>query len=265
MGDFSIIRHVDAGTFTSMMQNILDSALNLPIYQTMLDVCLPIGICLTLIYCLLELADKVSMSNFSTDTIIFQFIKFVIVFTVITNTQSILVGMNEFNSSINTDIQSYFTSYSILDEYIDYCNVLSSSGAAIADTTSAYMASITVKSATLFNVVAQVLIVWVSVIRAMKICIKSAFAPLVIPDMYNNGLSSSGFKYLKSIFGLYMQSTIVLLIVEMTMLLSSSGGYSVVAALTNFQIVNMIGPFICLCILVGSIKKTESFAEEIFM
>jgi hypothetical protein len=51
-----------------------------------------------------------------------------------------------------------------------------------------------------------------SIERALRIGYKSLLAPIACADMVTNGMSSNGIRYLKSIFALYMQSPILLLI-----------------------------------------------------
>jgi len=124
-------------------------------------------------------------------------------------------------------------------------------------------------TAIIFNIIIQYGIILVGVERALVIGAKTVLAPLIVPDIYHNGLNSSGIKFLKGLLGDYFQTTMVVLVIVMC----CATGFGDVALLESGDVLGfvllpgktLIASLIAVVLLYSGLKKSRNYAQQIFM
>ena len=255
---------VNVDTFSGFMQDMLNLGLNAPIYNSLLNALIPVGIALCLMYCLLELMEKVALVQFSAETFIRQMMKFVIAYAIVTNIPSLLRGFSDIVSDFNTTIAGSINHYENFNEIIKLNAERSSVLNALSATFNSLFSVAFASAGFLLNTMAMFSIIGVAIERTLTICIKGALAPIIVPDIYKNGLSSSGIKFLRGLFANYLEATIVLLVVELCCIVVFENTNAFSAAFT-MGLAPLFTIIVCLFIVRGSLKRVPQYAQEIMM
>lgn len=195
---------------SNRMDVILLKMLESPVYNTLIEVFGQVGVVLLLVYFSIDLLDKVSDVQFDLEIFVREFIKLIVAYAIMTNLDKLLGGACKAVTYINDDILAV-TNASTSGFWVD-----------VAKETNTYvLGDISIDSAGMIwklfflagsQIIMQLLTWTLSVDRALKIGYKSIVAPIACADMITNGMQSAGIRYIKSIIALYLQSTVMLLI-----------------------------------------------------
>ena len=258
------------GIFSAKMDSILQSCLALDIYSTGLEVMAPIGILLVMVYWLVELFDTAMNINFSIDGLVKSFIKLVIGCAIVMNIPTILGMLGDIVKGVNEDFAGALNATQLVDNIVKANSQAIGAGTgASADATASGtgIARYCSFATFIFNVLTMVYIYVIGIKRAVKIVTKSVLAPLIVPDIYKNGMRSNGIKFLKGLFADYLQSTVILIIVEMTSLAFAAVynnnpplGSTTIPSLSGIIMLYVLGKT-----LIGSLKSSEDYIREIII
>lgn len=259
--------------FTAMMQTVLDAALNSDTFTALFEVLVPVGLVLCIVYFMLDFMERSISFNFSTDSIIFQFTKLIFALAVITNLPSLITGFNEFTQLINQEITEVISANASEESGINFMNHLieSNNNTLMAEgeqnTADPANAMGFFDSSVIFvlTVLLQISILTLAIKRAVKIAVKSIFSPIVAADLYKNGMNSSGIKFLKNLLGDFMQSTIVLLIIELTSIVLRSNERLADSGSTVIGLGDILGTICIGMTVIAMVKKSEDYTEKIFL
>lgn len=195
---------------SNRMDLILQKMLNSSVYSVLIDVFAQVGVVLLLVYFAIDLLDKVSDVQFNLEIFVREFVKLIVAYAIMTHLSALLKGACDVVMAINQEILAVTNA--------------STSGywANVAKETNTYaLGDISIDSAGMIwklvflagsQIVMQFLTWTLSVDRALKIGYKSIMAPIACADMITNGMQSTGIRYIKSIIALYLQSTVMLII-----------------------------------------------------
>lgn len=232
------------------MDEILKMMLTNSIYKSLVGIMAEIGIAMLLVYFLIDLLDKVADVQFTPDIFFKQLIKFVIGFVIMSHLTDLLVFFADFSTALTAQLATFGNGTgwaTTVKEVNDGLNRVSS-GSNVSMTNGTFIKDLIF--AVGFQVVIQFTTWELSISRALKIGYKSIMAPIACADMITNGMSSNGIRYLKDIFALYLQTTVVLLAVICTDLICLTKTFGLWTGIVG------------LFILRSSIKNSQEIATE---
>lgn len=241
----------ELGYISNRMDQILEMLLTNPVYDAILGIMSQIGIALLLGYFLVDLLEKVSDVQFTLDIFIKQLIKFVIGFAIMSHLPEILIFFKDFSTALTNSLSTFGNGTGWaetvkeindgLERISTDSNISMTNGGALRDLIFAVGFQLVIQFAT-----------WeLSISRALQIGYKSLLAPIACADMITNGMSSSGVRYLKDIFALYLQTAVILLAVICTDLICLNGEKGAWTGIVGLFILN------------SSIKSSKQIAGEI--
>lgn len=251
--------------FVNTMDQILSLIINSTQYQQVLSLLIPIGVILCVIYFCVDIMDRVANVNFNIETLVRRFARFLFVYVVIVNIPSLLTGVNDFISALNEEIMSGLTATDGLAAYIESNNdLITTSNAIRENSTGGLIAFINSGIALMFNVILQFTTISLGVQRAVTIGVKGALAPLIIPDMFNNGMNSSGMKFLKGLFADYAETTAVIFLVEMSCIVAFGGDTTVTghSSIAFLAVETLVSGIIVSIVLIGSVQKAGQYISS---
>ena len=265
---FRLLNGDGAAYFLQIMSDMVDYVLQLEFYQNLLSFFTPFGILFCIVYFSVELIDKATSVSFTLDSIIVMFMKFIIAFAIVTNVDSIMLGMNDFVNAMNEDITSQLTGLEYLENMWEKASEAGTIAGSLRIGTGMLVGALQILYTFLFGAATQYFIIGVACARAIAIGVKSIIAPIIVPDIFVNGLNSSGIKFLKGLFGDFLQSTVILFSLEICCMLCISFGevgvsaHGYESALVGNLFDGLAG-FICVFILISTIKNSKSYATNI--
>lgn len=232
------------------IDGLLNMVLNSKIFNLCYDMLVPIGIILCAVYFGVELMDRASSTNFSVETIIRQFLRFFIVVVLISNLPNFLLGMVQFSIFLCKELLETVDITAIRDVYpaMNYTIGFST-----------YRTLSNLISNTFLTYVLRIFGVFVGISRAFTVAFKCFLAPIIVPDMYNNGLNSSSMKFLRGFLADCMQTTAIVVVYCICMY-ALSGETEAYAAISAF-----LGPFIgfiMALVLIGALPKTNHYINQ---
>ena len=256
--------------FLSIMENMVEFVVGTTFYSSLLSFFTSFGIVFCIVYFSVELIDKATNVSFTLDSIIFMFMKFIIAFALVTNVDGFITGMNEFVGEMNSEICDSLGDLDYITSMWEKASEAGVISGAIRMGTGTLVTYGQIGYLILFGMATQYFIIGVAVARAIAIGTKSVIAPLVIPDIFVNGLNSSGIKFLKGLFGDFLQSTVILFLIEICCIISvnlcgstssvSSHGFE--SALVGGAADSLAG-FICVFILISTMKNSKAYATNL--
>ena len=256
--------------FLSIMDSMVEFIIKTTFYESLLDFFTSFGILFCIIFFAVELTDKATSVSFTLDSIIHMFMKFIIAFALVTNIENFMLGMNEFVAAMNTEICDSLGSLDYMKDMWEKASEAGIFAGALRIGTGTLVTFMQVYYLILFGMATQYFIVGVAVARAIAIGVKSVIAPIVVPDIFVNGLNSSGVKFLKGLFGDFLQSTVILFLIEICCIISvnicgvssdvSSHGFE--SALVGGAADSLAG-FICVFILISTMKNSKAYATNL--
>ena len=256
---------VGIDAFVNNMNEILDIILESSEYQGVISVLIPIGLLLCVVYFCIDIMDRVANINFNFETLLRRLIRFIFVFMVVSNLPALLSGTNEFVKLLNGEITSSFSASNDFAAFIEGNNDLITAQAAInQNSTDGVLTGLNSFIALIFNVSLQLITIMLGVERAIMIGVKGALAPLIVPDMFNNGINSSGMKFLKGLFANYLQTTVVIFLTEMACIVAFDNGTSVTghSSIVFMGMDTIVAGVIVTCVLVGTLKRSSEYAQQ---
>jgi hypothetical protein len=245
----------DLDYISKRMDQILIYIMNSSLYQSLSTVFAELGMVLLLIYFLVDLMEKSASDNFDIEVFIRQLIKFVLGFAVMSNLSDLVIGIGNFVMAINTEVCGQLASLTVSKYWANTITQVNGQLSSLALGGSLGLSQAGGTKNVIFICIFQIIVYWLtwslSISRAFKLGYKCLLAPMVCADIYTNGLNSRGVKHLKSIFALYFQSTMILLIMVCV--------NSICNNMTSSVWAGIIGLFV----LANSIKSSEDFANDI--
>jgi hypothetical protein len=211
---------LQADTLVEKMNNATDLLLENDIVNgIVIDVMLPIGSVLMVVYFMLDLYDLVTHDNFSVDEFFKVFVKFLVFFMLLINIQYVfegIVGLSQwiseklvdsFSSSIKTmgtpafkqadkDLTIWGFFYLIMENLS-------------ANTPT----SIGIIEAIIYAIIVYVETWYISFDRAISLGIYYLFAPIACSDIAGNGLKPPIVAYLKKIVSVAMREPIAVIVI----------------------------------------------------
>lgn len=256
---------VGIDVFINNMDNILNIILDSPEYQNVISVLIPVGLLLCVVYFCIDIMDRVANVNFNFETLLRRLIRFIFVFMVVSNIPALLSGTNQFVSQLNGQITSSFVASDQFASFIEGNNDLIIAQAGLrANATDGVLGKLNSFIALIFNVSLQLITIMLGVERAIMIGVKGALAPLIVPDMFNNGINSSGMKFLKGLFANYLQTTVIIFLTEMACIVAFSDGTSITghSHVAFMAIDTIVSGVIVTCVLIGTLKRSSEYAQQ---
>ena len=265
LNSFSRIRGgVAVDVFVQLMDNLLRLILTSDVFNVGYKILIPTGCALCVIYCCVELIDKTSHQSFNLENILLQLLKFFAVYALVSNIDTIIMGFGELVTAINSEVINYLTDLNGLNQLIENNNKVITASASINSTAGNTSMQINRALSTVFNVIIQVMIIKIGVERAIVIGAKSLIAPIIVPDIYHNGMNSTGIKFLKGLLGDYFTTTMTIFIIEMCCIVAFT---DVQAAEPTHYLPSgtIIKGFTALVVLYGGLKNTREKAQQVIM
>ena len=264
LGNFLQMRNgVGINVFINLMDSMLEAVFNSSIFTTTFGVFIPVGISLCVVYFCVELMERATALSFSPDIFIRQMIRFLIAFILVSNIDSLIMGFNTFVNAINSQIINGLSGNITFGEYLRNNNDIIAMGKDYRTATGTAAVGANIIVAATFNVVIQFFIITIAVKRAITIGIKSILAPIIVPDIYHNGLNSGGIKFLKGLFADFFQTTVIIFVVEMASIVALQNGLSEYhsVALSSAQAIS--SGIICGFVIIGALRKSSQYANAI--
>ncbi len=248
--------------FIQTIDGMLNTVLTSSIYTTAMGVFLPVGISLCVVYFCIEVMDRTSQRSFTIDHLILQLIRFVIALALVSNLDSLIIGFGELVNAMNTDISAHLASLQGLNQYIKENNNIVNVASSSSNSTNDFLLNLNSILSFVFNACIQLGILVIGIERAIAIGAKGVLAPIIVPDVYHNGLNSSGIKFLKGLFADYFTSTMVIFVIEACSIVA----FPNVNPDTSTQYMpgeKIITGIICIVILRGALKNTRQRAQQL--
>lgn len=244
---------------SNRMDSILEAMLISHPYELLIEIFSSMGILMLLVYFSIDLLDKVTDMQFSLEILFKQLVKLVALYALMAYLPELLLGFAEFQKYLNQGILDILSGNIQGEFWADIASTANKvNGATDMEIDDAGGILQTISSIGMQTVM-QFLTWSLSIDRALRIGYKSIIAPIACADMISNGMSSNGIRYLKSILSLYLQSTVMLLMMicvnEVCTGLSSEFSAANDASLWTV----IVGLFI----LWNTTKRTKEIADEI--
>ena len=245
------------------MDQVLSVVLESEVFQTLLSYFEAIGAVMCVVYFLLELMNATATDNFNLEGLFFGFMKLLLGFIIITNLSGLINGMMDFEMAFTEEIFNVYTKATAGETkgIITYLLKNMSSGQSVAE----MMLEMGVDNVTgeapgiLYSIVGlgysmilQVLLLYLSMSRAIKMSYRVSMCPIAIADIYRNGTASSGFRQLKGILALFLQTPVILVLCILI---------EISCDITALPI--LFSGIIALFLIWGSLKKSEEYAKQI--
>ena len=254
-------------TFMNLMDKMLEAILISPVFNAAFGLLIPAGIALCVVYACIELMDKTARQSFNTENVILQIMKFLAVYALVSNIDTLIIGFGDFVSAINTDILNYLGdmggAVEGLNKVIENNNEVVQISSGLNNATSVNFMQVNTALAKVFNIIIQVMIIKIGVERAIIIGAKSLIAPIIVPDIYHNGMNSSGIKFLKGLLGDFFATTMTIFIIEMCCIVAFTGEAN--GKMQYLPGNNWIPAFTSLVVLYGGLKKGRERAQQVIM
>lgn len=193
------------------------------------NIIIPIAMCLLLLYFLVDLLSQTAAVNFTTETFIRSFGKFIVGFALLNNIYVLSDYIVQFSEALiyTGDTTKTLSSgnYGPIASAVNTSAIFASnktmmmldflmSGNAGSVLSFNQLVNILIK--TMFQVLiyatASVLCIWMAYRRAFLLVINTIFLPITITDVYGNQLYSSAIRHVKKIFSLAMQYPLIYII-----------------------------------------------------
>ena len=167
---------------------------------------------ITLLYCLLDLASKVTEKNFSTAQLFKVLLRYYVAAMIILNADIIVDNLFKLatglaasvsNASIGNEInlldaKAKQTFYEKLDSRLNFIDTM---GYVFKGAIPWFIC-----------IVSELIIHFVLITRAIELSVRMVFAPLALAGIYKGGTQSSGVRYIKKILSLALQVVVIVLI-----------------------------------------------------
>ena len=226
-----------------------------------------IGAAIALLYFLLEILDKTTREMMSLEHFLIHFIKFIIAIFILNNGFALVEGL----MGINKDICDAITNITINPDGDDggkaeitdsatqlvnsVYDEVSSSG---WDGISSSLSKIVQLSAPYFcTLVAKAYIVFMCWSRFFEIGIRTALAPIGMLDVITEGFKITNLKYIKKLFAVILQGTIIIVIMRLVGSAYTALSLSAEVATGGFSYL------IILFVEIGLIKKAQQIASDV--
>lgn len=235
--------------FYTIFQDVLDVCFRNNVLNNIFSLFVPVGIALCVVFATLDVADRIATVNFSTTDLLFCGIRLLIAVILISNLKTILDLLFDFTDGIALSLST-----------------ANAAGLATANTEwNSLMLGVESSMGNIIRFLTQFYVLTVAFTRAFKISIKTAVAPIAVPDVYKNGLSSNGMKFIKGLFADYMQIIFIFVVLDLASILMS-----VTPILTTYQpaLMNLltIGYSIpVLGCIISMLQQSETQTQQIFM
>lgn len=249
------------------MNSVLDQVINSGAYELLIKYFGTLGILLCIAYWLVELLDKTMTDQFNLEGFFFGLIKVLMGFIIVNNLPALLSGMNKFVVAFNSEIFAVYNQGNTEQTHglITQALATMSNGRSLLQST--FMKNGIASSLTegiggaadavmifIYSFILQIFLLYLSISRAIKIAYHGVLSPIIVADIFRNGTASAGFRQLKVMLALYLQSTVCLLIcilLDVCISVQSNGFNTIIATL------------ISIAILVGGLKKSEQYSRKV--
>lgn len=212
----------------------------------------PVAGVLVCIYFMIELMNKLTNDNFSSEQFIKMLIKLVFSIIMIENIPQWSIYLMNFSTVFTDAIKGSIPGIASIDAsaIIDKFSFLETLGA-LALMLLPYAASFVVKIAVTF----------IGYGRAIEIGLRSAFAPIGCADLVTGGTNSSGFRYIRRMLGIALQGGVMIAVV-----ICSSTVITQVAMggeIKPFDLIFIGKYFGCLGSMIGLLASSKQLAFEL--
>lgn len=196
----------DSSSIVSTLESAHGNKITVYTYvEKISEALLVIGKLFCFLYFLLELMDHATRDSFTLETFIKSFAKLVILFVIFdTNT---IKAIGEFAGGIEDKILDLVSTGATQAAYVElatFINTLENvnwlKGVFLIFENGIF---------SLTSLISILVVMFVAAGRLIEILVYQAFLPLGMSSIYNGGLSSSGFRYLKKYIALYVQGAIM--------------------------------------------------------
>ncbi len=190
------------------------------VITNMFNITLPIGLVLTLIYFLIDLEDVAMRQNFSVEYFVRNLTKIVIAYAILSNIGSIFIGFENFIDELVTELP-LFEGLGIPQITLESNPALkrvafgSSAQPAIGDILGYGPDAFLVCA---MNGWIMIVVLVVSIKRAMELTVWYVMAPLIFADSYSKKFAGVANKF-KRLFAVYMQAPFIMVILGFGQLL----------------------------------------------
>lgn len=186
------------------------SALWSTVSTTVNSIIMPIGISLTVTYFIMSLIDMASKDNTTLEHYIKEFVKLIIAITVVKNSWPIMLYLLKISEMILLDLKTT-DEISLEDARNQIEDILKSNSG--SGWLSSWFTSLIPKIVKQIAVIAMYVCVFM---RALDIAWRAAMFPIGAANLFDNGINSSGVKYIKSFFGALLSGAMIMLIMSIS-------------------------------------------------
>lgn len=226
------------------MDGFLSVILDNGFFGFLFNIMLPIGVLLCVIYFALELMDKATTTNFSVETIFRQFLRLFIAIVIMTNVRELTRGIVGF---------AYFLCEQMLKDGIVSLDYHPAEFAARYSANVHYTIMSILNGA--LNFALKFYGITIGVMRAITIAVKIFISPIIVADVYNNGLNSSGIKFFRGLLADCLQTTVITILYVLCMMATT--------AFSENQGTGFLVGIIVTFVLVGLLPKTNSYMNQV--
>lgn len=175
-------------------------------FKSLIGVLSTIGVTICVIYFLLELADKMTDKMLSMEQLFLLLLRLVLAVILINECIPLLKGFINFGDVLVKTMNDTNSASTIFKDYGDYIREqLEDLGKLEA---MGYALKLIVPY--LVVLVSNVSVYFIAISRAIELTVRTIFAPVAIANIYHDMQRSDGFRYMKKILALSLQSAVCL-------------------------------------------------------
>lgn len=186
--------------------NMFDQLYGNAIFAALIAVLQTIGTSVCVIYFLLELADKMTEKMLSIEQLFVLLLRLVLAVILITNIVTLLKGFIDFGGALVNELNESNIATTLFEEYGEEIR----EGLEDIDKLEAVGYAMKLIIPYLIVLVSNVVVYFIAISRSIELTIRTIFAPFAVANIYHDMQRSDGFRYMKKILALSLQSAVCL-------------------------------------------------------
>lgn len=215
------------------------------------EIVLPIASVLVVIYFMMQLMDKLTTEQFSTDQFIKMLMKLVFAIIVITNISVWSANIMQFGVLFtdavtqSTSVTTSFSTDDVLKDMSGFNKILT---------------VIIMMIPWMVSMLLRVAVYFLGYGRAIEIGVRASLAPIGCADIVTGGVNSNGFKYIKKMVGVSIQGGVMMLVAGIAAVLLNNH----VSEIQNLLSILTIGKYLGIAAsMVGIMASSKQLAFEV--
>ncbi len=199
-------------TIMDRYNTIIEDAMSLNVFAALVLAIKSLAIGITILLYFIELSEKVTEKNFSIEQFFRATLRCAICYMFIMNSDVIVGYLMDLGASLSEETTELEAGYDFFsNEHPERKTMLINGlGKFKIATLVGYIVSAVIPW--VISMIAEIILQVILISRILEIIVLTMFAPMAISDIYREGTSSSGVNYMKKMFALGLQVSVIILI-----------------------------------------------------